>query len=162
MTENEKNTLRKLAACLAELAACPVENEKRALWYKHNALEETRPLVFCDPEIGWGEIIPASSLVCEGDTARIFELYLRKELFWAECMLDDRVVEARFCVPYVFTEDWGLQMRRIGGSDGVSYRIDAPIKDYSDTAGLHFPIITIDHDQIDMRYHTALEIFGDI
>jgi len=159
---SDKSILRTLAKRLAELAARPSEDDKKALWYRHNSLEETRPLVFCDPEKGWEEIIPVSSLACEGEVARSFERTLRKELFWAEHMRDDRAVEARFDVPILFAEDWGLQTRRIGDIAGGAYRIDPPIKNYSDIERLHFPQIIIDQEQTDLRYTIACEMFGDI
>ncbi|GAI42703.1 unnamed protein product, partial [marine sediment metagenome] len=49
----DREILRRLAGRIAELAARPIEDEKRDLWYRHNALEVTRPLIFCDPENGW-------------------------------------------------------------------------------------------------------------
>jgi hypothetical protein len=45
---------------MAELAALPVQAGKRKLWYRENALEATRPIVLCDPENGWNEIITES------------------------------------------------------------------------------------------------------
>ncbi len=56
-SHKECEVLRRLAGRVAELAARPGEEEKRRLWYRHNALEATRPLIFCDPENGWNEII---------------------------------------------------------------------------------------------------------
>lgn len=56
-SDKDKKTLSLLAARVAELAARPVENEKKMLWYRHNDPEGTRPLIFCDPENGWNEII---------------------------------------------------------------------------------------------------------
>ncbi len=53
----DRDILRDLAQQTAELAARPIEQEKRDLWYRHNELQPTRPLVFCDPENGWNEII---------------------------------------------------------------------------------------------------------
>ena len=54
----DREVLHTLAAQVAELAARPIEQEKRDLWYRHNALEPTRPVIFCDPEGSWKEIIP--------------------------------------------------------------------------------------------------------
>jgi hypothetical protein len=53
----DRKMLRRLAGEVASLAARPIEGKKRDLWRRHNALEPTRPLVFCDPENGWNEII---------------------------------------------------------------------------------------------------------
>lgn len=35
---------------------------KNALWRRHNALERTRPVILCDPENGWNEIIKTNEL----------------------------------------------------------------------------------------------------
>ena len=105
----DRAVLRRLASQVAELAARPIEAEKRDLWYRHNALEATRPLIFCDPENGWDEIITAADLACEGELARGWEMRLRKEIFWGAMMCDDRVIEPYFNVRHVYTEsDWGM------------------------------------------------------
>ena len=82
----DRRILRRLAAQVAELAARPVEQHKRDLWARHNALQPTRPLVFCDPENGWNEIIRPDQLQCEGELARRWEMGLRKEAFWGSEM----------------------------------------------------------------------------
>jgi hypothetical protein len=82
LNQRDRLILRELAKQVAELAARPVEKEKRELWYRHNALESTRPLVFCDPENGWNEILTPDTLQCEGGLARAWEWHLRREVFW--------------------------------------------------------------------------------
>ena len=52
ISPREKHILRELAVKVAELAARPIEEEKRRLWTRHNDLHPTRPPVFCDPENG--------------------------------------------------------------------------------------------------------------
>ena len=97
----DRDALRSLAERLAKLAARPVEDQKRELWYRHNALEATRPVIFCDPENGWNEIITEDQIACEGELARRWEMTLRKEIFWAESMGDDKVIDAVFDVRHV-------------------------------------------------------------
>ena len=55
--DSDPGILRELAAQVAEEAALPAQREKRELWRRHNDLEATRPVVLCDPENGWNEII---------------------------------------------------------------------------------------------------------
>ena len=164
VSASDRAVLRDLALGVAELAARPIEAEKRDLWYRHNALLTTRPLVFCDPENGWNEIIRPSDLVCEGDLARQWEMRLRKELFWGARMCDDRVVEACFPVPHVYSEsDWGLHETRLGGDHGGSYTWDAPVKDIAaDLPRLRFPTITLDQDATDRLFALAEDVVGDI
>ena len=54
----DQEILRRLAGAKAELARRPVEAEKRELWCRHNALEATRPVFFCDPDhvVNWCRI----------------------------------------------------------------------------------------------------------
>jgi hypothetical protein len=159
----ERDVLRRLAGRVAELAARPVEQEKRELWYRHNALQPTRPLIFCDPENGWNEIITAGQLECGGELARRWEMALRKEIYWGAEMRDDRVVEPYFDVPHVFEESgWGLQETRIGGQDGGAYTWDAPLKDYAGLPRLHYPQIAVDPGASARILDLAKEILGDL
>ena len=101
ISQKDRPILRELATKVAELAARPIEDEKRSLWYQHNELSSTRPLIFCDPENGWNEIITPANLRCQGDLARSWEMALRKEIYWGSEMCDDRVIEPFFvCPPY--------------------------------------------------------------
>ena len=145
VSPQDRDILRRLAGRLAELAARPEQQEKRDLWYRHNALEPTRPVIFCDPENGWNEIIPASQLQCQGDLARGWEMGLRKEIFWGESMGDDKVVDAVLNVRHVFTEtDWGMQQTIHKVDPLGAYCWDAPLTDWKDLDRLHFPAITLD------------------
>jgi hypothetical protein len=159
----DRTVLRTLAARVAELAARPIEQEKRKLWYRHNALEATRPLLFCDPENGWNEIITPEMLLCQGALARRWEMTLRKEIFWGSEMLDDRVIEPYFNLAHVYTEsDWGLHERRIGGESGGSYTWEAPLKDYGGLAQLRFPQVLVDEVATARLRALAEETLGDL
>jgi hypothetical protein len=162
-TAKERQLLRSLAGQVAELAARPVEDEKRELWYKHNALEATRPVIFCDPENGWHEIIRPEHLACAGELGREWEFRLRREIFWGTQLCDDRVIVPTFAIPHVYVEsDWGMHETRIGGQHGGAYTWDPPLKDYADLSKLHYPQITVDHAATARRAALAEEIFGDL
>ncbi len=159
---SDRETLRRLACKVSELAARPIENEKRDLWYHHNALEPTRPVIFCDPENGWNEIITDADMECRGELARGWEMMLRKEIFWGETMGDDRVVEPYFTIPYVFEEsDWGMHETKIGGANGGSYVWDAPLKSFDDMDKLHPPRIMVDYEMTERVLTLADEVLGD-
>ncbi len=163
ISPTDRQVLRRLAAQVAELAARPVEQEKRKLWYKLNALEPTRPVIFCDPENGWNEIITLDQLECEGDLALRWEMTLRKEIFWGAEMCDDRVVLPRFIVPHVYTEsDWGMHENKIGGHDGGSYIWEAPLKSFDDLEKLHAPVIEVDGEATARVVELAEETLGDL
>ena len=161
ISKPDGNILRSLASRIADLAARPGEEVKRQLWYRHNSLEATPPLIFCDPENGWGEIITPEMLACQGELARQWEWRLRREIFWGEQMGDDRVVEAYFDIPHVYSGlEWGLVERRIGGDHGGAYRWDAPIKTEADLEKLHFPTAQVDEHATLQLAEQAEEIFG--
>lgn len=159
----DRETLRRLAAEVAELAARPAEQGKRDLWYRHNALEPTRPLIFCDPENSWREILPPNCLTCEGDLARGWEWHLRREIFWGREMRDDRVIQPFFPIGYVYSEtDWGMHEIKIGGEQGGSYVWEAPLKDYAEMPRLRFPRITVDYEATLRHLALANETIGDL
>ncbi len=162
ISERDRQILRRLAERVAMLAARPIEEEKKKLWYSLNALEETKPVIFCDPENGWNEIITDDMMECEGELAQRWEMTLRKEIFWGESMGDDRVIEPYFNVPYVAQDTgWGMSEKIIRGGIGGSYRWDAPLKDYKDMDKLHYPEIEVDYEKTRQLFELAQEIMGD-
>lgn len=159
----DQAVLRQLAARVAELAARPSEKEKRELWYRHNALERTRPVIFCDPENGWFEIVTSDQIRCEGALARRWEFLLRREIFWGTEMQDDRVIQPYFDVRHVFTESgWGMQETTIGGHNGGAYTWDPPLKNYNDLQKLQLPQITVDYRETERILDIASGTFEGI
>lgn len=159
----DRDILRCLAERLAQLAVRPVEAQKRELWCRHNALEATRPVVFCDPENGWNEIITEDQIACEGELARRWEMTLRKEIFWGETMGDDKVINAVFDVRHVYAEsDWGMHERVVKVADHGSYRWEAPIRDFSELDDLHAPCIIVDQEASADLLELAESTFGDL
>lgn len=155
--------MRRLADKTKELASRPVEEEKRELWKKHNSLQETRPLVLCDPENGWNEIFPKNKLKCSGELARRWEIVLLKEIFWGESMLDDKVIEPFFNIGYTYSEsNWGFDLVLHGGIDGGSYVWEPPIKEEKDIDNINPPIIEIDYNTTYETMELARKTFGDM
>ncbi len=160
-TPGDKAILRELGKRKAELAARPIQEKKRRLWMAHNDLEETRPVIFCDPENGWGEII--TDYQCETPLARCYEEFLRKELFWGERMGDDRVIENVINVPYVYDEtSFGLPVEIIGGENGGSYTWIPPLTDWEKLAALEPQRITVDYEKSDRLMALVGETFEGI
>ena len=161
----DKMVLRELARKVLELSQRPCEKEKTALWKKHNSLQETRPLVFCDPENGWYEMIPHTELQCLGDLARIWEFRLRKEIYWAEKLQDDRVITDKFYVQYVYDmSDFGVRHIVIGANDlNGAYTWEPDIKNFEeDLPRLHTRKIVLDKARSQQLYLLARDVLGDI
>lgn len=91
VSDHDRAILRELGARLRELAERPYEQEKKALWIAHNDLKTEQPVIFIDCENGWNEIFPwHESIQCEGEMAGDWEMWLRKEIYWAEVLKDDK------------------------------------------------------------------------
>jgi len=147
VTPSDREVLRHLAERIAEIASSSKMQNSRELWKRHNSLERTRPIVFCDPENGWSEIITEAQMRCTGKLARRWEMDLRKEIFWGEEMGDDKPVEIFFDVPYTVTDDdWGVESIRYHKTESLgSYVWESPIKNYkTDLCRLHSPTFEID------------------
>jgi len=163
-SRTEIDVLRGLAEKTAEIAARPEMKKKAELWTAHNDLKTDEPLIFVDPENGWNEIITPGELSCSDPLARVWEMVLRKQIFWAEGMKDDRVIEPFFDVPYSCSDDgWGLDIKKTGGESGGAYIILPAIEAYEeDFPKLHYPNITIDKDESERVMDLALEVFAGI
>ncbi len=161
----EANILRSLALTVAELANRPIEQKKRQLWLSHNSLQPTRPVIFCDPENGWHEIITEKDLLCSSYPARQWEFNLRKEIFWGKEMQDDRVIDNHFNVPYIFENTgWGVNETKIGGDHGGAYTWKSPLTslDYNELEKLKYPEIIIDEKATQHMLDIANEVFDNI
>lgn len=162
-SSSDREILRRWAATVAELSRQPIEETKKRLWYRHNALEPGRPLVFCSPENAWYEIIPDSSIECQHPLARHWEFQLRMTAFSGQHLQDDMVIEGVFNVPHVYTESgWGMDENVIHPEPGGAYRWDAPLKDLDDLSQLRFPTLNIDWEMQDRHLDLAQETFKDL
>lgn len=160
----ERDCLQTLAKRVAEIAALPVQKERRRLWTAHNDLQSDHPMVFIDPENGWNECIPAHRLVCEDPLARVWEMYLLKQIYWFEEFRDDKVIENTFDVPYVYSDTgWGLELKKEGGAHGGAYKVEQALADYEkDFEKIHYPEIVPDREASARIMELAQEIFEDI
>jgi hypothetical protein len=159
----EAKILRSLAAKVSEIAQRPEQKEKKDLWAKHNRLAPTRPLVICDPENGWNEVITGDMLKCRNRLARHWEMVLRKEIFWGEQLKDDKPIEKNFDINYTYEEtDWGIDIRFSQTKEGGSYVWEPGLKDYCDIDRIKFPKISVDFSTTQKTIKTAKDIFGDL
>lgn len=108
---DDRDTLRRLAGAVRELAERPVEREKIRLWTALNDLRPERPMLWIT-EIPWGEFDraePELACVCADPQARAIEAALRRRLFTARHFPCDGVIE-----PF-----WRVSLRIEGGDFGV-------------------------------------------
>ncbi len=163
ISPKDRDIIRDLAKRVAEIAARPVQAEKKRLWLTHNSLGETRPLIFADPENAWYELIPSDHLRCQSNLARLWEFKLLKEIYWAEEVKDDRVVEPCLTTYYIYDDSsWGVEVEKIGGEDDGAYRWESPLKSYADLDKLVFRKILVDFEKSRRLFDLTRETLGDI
>jgi hypothetical protein len=164
ISDHDEGVLKRLAEEVASIAAGDRMALVRDLWNRHNMLEPVRPVIFCDPENGWNEIITEVQMECRGSLARRWEMDLRKEIFWGREMGDDKPVEPFFDVPYtVSPDDWGVQAEFHKTDSQGSYVWDAPIQDYDrDLPRLHAPEFEIDWETTNGCLDLAKELFDGV
>ena len=164
MSNDDKKILRDLAAKVAEIAASPEMKEARTLWQQINSLVKCRPVIFCDPENGWNEIITQAQMQCQGKLARRWEMDLRKEIFWGEEMGDDKPVEPFLDVSYtVAPDDWGVEIVSHQTDPSGSTVWENPIKNYDkDLPRLQMPTVEIDWETSKGCLAIAQDVLGDI
>ena len=95
INKNDIAIIRTLAAQTADIAALPVQAEKRRLWRRLNSLEPERPMVMID-QVCWNEMSFGDELPCSAPIAdcRDYEELLRRTLFQWKHFPVDMVVEA--------------------------------------------------------------------
>ena len=51
--------------------------------------------------------------LCEDPLARVWEMHLRKQIYWFEQLKDDKVIENYFDVPYSYSDTgWGPALKK--------------------------------------------------
>ena len=163
ISEEDKAILRECAKKVAELAARPEEEEKKRLWYKLNELHAERPMVMCDPENGWYEIVTPDQVKSKGKLARVIEFLLRKQIFWGEKMCDDTVIMPIFRAHHIFTEtSRGFEKHDLGHTGNNAYGWIPAIKGWEEAKQL-VPVRFVLHEKETVQYVSMLkELFDGI
>lgn len=148
MADNRDRTvLRELAKRYAELAATPIQEERRELWRAHNSLESTRVPVLVSYGI-WNkwcrDVFTPESLACEAPFLRSHELLLRMAIFH-DSVGDDHILEPWITQGAVRKTPggglhgglWGADDRcERPDMDGGAWKREPFIQQWSDTANL--------------------------
>lgn len=171
MSSQDKQILQELAKKLQEYAAQPQQEEKMQLWRAHNDLQDTRPVIYIDLENGWNELLCQEfTPQCQGEMAQEWEMWLHKELIYAEKMKDDKPLEAKFYIPYQAHDSmWGIEKQIIGDvASGEAYTWEHPITDdmmdddIDMSTLIKTPVITVDWDATNAFTAIAHDVFDGI
>lgn len=171
MSDHDKQILRELAKKVREHAEKPEQEVCKKLWRDHNDLKDTRPVIYLDLENGWNELLPSEfTCQCEGEMAQEWEMWLHKELIYAEKIQCDKPIEAKFYIPYMAHDSqWGIEKKVIGDAhSGEAYTWEHPITeemmedDLDMSTLIKTPSITVDMEATDAYTAIAHEVFDGI
>lgn len=161
--------LRDLAARVAEIAALPVQEEKRELWRALNALRPVRPMVMID-QVCWNEMNLDDQLTlrCEDPECRGHEDFLRRTLFQWKYFPVDMVVEPFLRVRKAISNTgFGVGLREdVAVTDPtnsvVGHRFINQFETEADLEMLQTPQISHDPVETERRLAVAHEIFDGL
>ncbi|NQT54218.1 hypothetical protein HQ576_19330, partial [bacterium] len=97
---DDRQILRELGKRIADIAALPVQHQRRDLWARLNQLRSVMPMVWLF-EVPWNEmdVDDALKLQCSSPLCRNIELDFRRKIYQWDHMQGDMVVEPVFLVP---------------------------------------------------------------
>lgn len=164
ISSHDRRILRELAQQVADIAALPIQEERRKLWKRHNSLRPMLPMILVFPEGAWEELLPEHVLVCEGEDARQIEHTLRRRIYYHEHFQDDTVIEKEWIVKKVIHDSgWGLETRHIPSpTERGAWKFDPVLTEPSDIKKLRVPEITYDERATLQLLEQAQDLFGDI
>jgi len=161
--------IRGLAARVAEIAAMPVQEEKRRLWRKLNALNPERPMVMID-QVCWNEMNygGALNIECEDPECQAYEGHLRRLLLQWDHFPVDMVVEPFILVPKaIHNTGFGVGVReQIAVTDPtnavVGHKFENQFQTEDDLEKIQTPRISHDTDETARRMAVAQELFDGL
>lgn len=168
-SRKDADILRELAARTAEIAALPVQEEKRQLWRKLNARAPARPMVMID-QVCWNEMNTGGELTlqCTDPECRGYEEYLRRTLYQWEHFPVDMVVESFIRAPKaVYNTGFGVYVREDTvatdpSSDIVGHRFINQFEAEEDLQKIKMPQISHDRNETERRLAVAHELFDGL
>ncbi|MBN1583108.1 MAG: hypothetical protein JXA89_20535 [Anaerolineae bacterium] len=161
--------IRELAARVADIAALPVQEEKRALWRKLNACEPVRPMVMID-QVCWNEMNVDDELTlrCVDAECRRYEDRLRRTLFQWTHFPVDMVVDPFIRIPKaIHNSGFGLFVHEETAvtdptNDVVAHMYENQFQTEEDLEKIHEPIVSHDPGETQRRLQVAHKLFDGL
>ncbi len=158
--------IRELALRVGEVAALPVQEEKRALWRRLNALDPVRPMVMID-QVCWNEMNVDDELTlrCSEAECRGYEDYLRRTLYQWRHFPVDMVVEPFIHVAKaIHNTGFGVRVQEETAvmdptNSVVGHRFINQFETEEDLEKIGMPRISHDEAETRRRLEVAHELF---
>jgi hypothetical protein len=169
LIKKDMEIIRDLAARVAEIAALPVQEEKRELWRRLNACEPERPMVMID-QVCWNEmnIEDELTLRCVDDECRKYEQHLRRMLFQWKHFPVDMVVDPFIRVPKaIHNSGFGIVIQEDTAvtdptNDVVGHLYENQFQTEEDLEKIHVPEVSHDQNESERRLEVAHELFDGL
>ncbi len=169
VSTKDTGIIRELAAHVAEIAALPVQDEKRALWRSLNALKPKRPMVMID-QVCWNEMDIGDELTlrCTDPECREYEARLRRTLYQWKHFPVDMVVEPFVRVDKaVQNSGFGIQVQEKTvesdpTNDVVGHAFTNQFQTEDDLEKIQTPQISHDRAETERRLGVAHELFDGL
>lgn len=163
LVATERQLLRDLARRVAEIAALPIQQEKRQLWFGLCRLQPVRPMLLVFPEDSWNEIIPPAAMTIQDPFWAQQEWYLRHLIYRHQHIRDDFVIQPEvYVATLIQRSDWGLVPKFVRKDEKGSYIWEPPIRCEADLDKLRYPEITVDDEQNQRNLAQVADVLGDI
>jgi len=166
----DRDVLRELVKRYAEIAALPIQEEKRRLWTAHFGMQKTRMLVLATYgmwNIWCREVFADSEMQCKDEFYREYERSLKIQIFHHQMVGDDFIQEPWITLGAVRARPgdtgWGVDESLVGADGkGGSGRFNPPIKSWDDTLKLHPLAHHVDEGETRRNYSRLADAVGDI
>jgi len=157
--------LRDLARQVADIAAEPIQDERRELWRAHNSFERTRPLILCMWEAAWPEH-PQAQPQCQDPFLQAYETELKQRIF-KHSLHDDTIIEpwitVRASVIGPPNGIWGVgHTYTHSGVAGGSWKHQPALKELSDLEKMAVPKHEIDEAATAANVQRLGDAIGDL
>ncbi|MBA4388984.1 MAG: hypothetical protein C0404_13465 [Verrucomicrobia bacterium] len=169
MDQNDVAIVRELAKQVAEIAALPVQEEKRALWRKLNAKKPDRPMVMID-QVCWNEMVVGDEMTlrCSNGECKGYEKHLRRILFQWKHFPVDMVVEPFIRVSKAINNSgFGIKVQEETAvtdpqNSVVGHKFENQFKTEDDLQKIQMPRVSHDEKGTNWRLAKAHELFDGI
>lgn len=162
LDSEDKSYLRELAKRMLEAIHKRNNDLLKKEWTRHIMLQRGRPMLVVYPENSWYEMLPPKTMRLQDPFWKAIEWYLYHQIYRAEHLKDDYVLQAELIVqPVVSSSGWGVDVNYKKNNVTGMFVADPPLKNLEDIQQLHIPELTCQKDETQRRLEMVKDVFKD-